>query len=144
MEMEHKIIKAWEYRERKCIVLWVRTHFCGYAETRLRVDYHGEDSPESKINIHGGVTFSGTHDELQDNPFDKDIWYFGFDCAHYGDYVDFTSMGIDKGNLSDEHRWTEEEVIAETERLVDEILAYEYSVKSPVFNFFKNLFRRTK
>lgn len=143
MEIEHKIIKAWEYRGRKCLVLWVSSHYCGYAETKFRIDYFGEDSPETKINIHGGVTFSGTHEHLEGNPFDKDIWYFGFDCAHYDDYVDYTFLGSDTINNieKDTHKWTEEEVIQETERLVDEILAYEYAVKSPIFNFFKKLAR---
>jgi hypothetical protein len=145
MEIEHKIIKAWEYRGRKCIVLWVSSHFCGYAETKFRINYNYEqESPESKINIHGGVTFSGTHEHLEGNPFDKDIWYFGFDCAHYDDYVDFKIPNYTRLHSEDEHKWTEEEVIQETEKLVDEILDYEYSVKSPIFNFFKNLFRRKK
>lgn len=32
---------------------------------------------------HGGLTFAGKHWPLEI----KDVWWFGFDCAHAGDYI---------------------------------------------------------
>jgi hypothetical protein len=117
---EFKIIKTWEYRNRKCLILWVRTHYCGYAETSLR-------DMDADINVHGGITFSGRHDKLPENPFDLDIWYYGFDCAHYDDFLDYKKLGVKMPDFLEEgrHKWTEEEVVKETEHLVDGILEFE-------------------
>ena len=141
MEKQVKIIKAWEYEGRKCLVLWLGSHFCGYGETKLNeVSYSQEfgdyeTSPESNISAHGGITFAGKHDELKGNPFDKDIWYFGFDCAHAGDYNDFGVTISDKEG----HKWTEEEVIKETEQMVNGIIEYE-----KVYNKYKKEFEKFK
>ena len=141
MVREVKIIKAWEYKGRKCLVLFIG-HFVGYGETKLNeVSYSQEfgdyeTSPESNISVHGGITFAGKHDELKENPFDKDTWYFGFDCAHAGDYCDFGH-----GIISDKegHKWTEEEVIKETEQMVNGIIEYE-----KVYNKYKKEFEKFK
>ena len=126
---EFKIIKTWEYRGRKCLILWIRTHYCGYAETSLR-------DIDVDINVHGGITFSGRHDKLPENPFDLDIWYYGFDCAHYDDFLDYKKLGVEIPNSLQEgqHKWTEEEVVVETEHLVDEILVYENEIKENLEN----------
>ena len=45
--------------------------------------YDREDrcsSPESVLNVHGGVTFSGTLKDM-------DGWAYGFDCGHYMDFA---------------------------------------------------------
>jgi len=41
------------------------------------------------VNVHGGITYSGlSHlSNFPTNQFDK-VWYFGFDCGHYGDGKD--------------------------------------------------------
>lgn len=140
MKEDLKIVKAWEYRKRKCLVLWLG-HYCGYAETKLdNVSYSQEfgdysTSPSSNISVHGGLTFSGMHDNLPKNPFKKDIWYFGFDCAHAGDYMDLGGTVLDREG----HHWTEEEVIKETERMVDEIIVYE-----KLFSKYKKEFKQFK
>ena len=128
------IVKAWEYKGRKCLVLRINGHYCGYGETKLNgVGYSKEfgsyeTSPGSNISPHGGLTFAGKHNELPNNPFDKDIWYFGFDCAHAGDYVDFGFMESEK----DGHVWTKEEVIKQTEDMIDEIIIYEEKYKEVI------------
>lgn len=44
-------------------------------------------SLEVAIDVHGGVTFSGTPVS------EKEGWWFGFDCAHYGDgFIEGSSM----------------------------------------------------
>jgi len=145
---EVKIIKAWEYKGRKCLVLSIG-HFVGYGETKLKEVYYSQEfgdyetSPESNISVHGGITFSGKHDDLEKNPFDKDIEYFGFDCVHAGDYCDFGN-----GIISDKegHRWTEEEVIKETEQMVNGIIEYEkvYNKYKKAFEDFKKEIKKIK
>ena len=40
-------------------------------------------SPEILFDVHGGLTYSG---EAGEYPIEmKDVWWFGFDCAHSGD-----------------------------------------------------------
>lgn len=34
------------------------------------------------VAIHGGLTFSALGDERISHKSNKDLWYFGFDCAH--------------------------------------------------------------
>lgn len=139
-----RIAKAWEYKGKKCLIIWTGSHFCGYGETSLKIGYSDglgtcDTSPESNINAHGGLTFSGKHDELPNNPFDNNIWYFGFDCAHYGDAVEFEYLSKTTG-----HKWTEEEVIKETERMVDGIIEYEklYPKFKKAFEEFKKEIKR--
>lgn len=54
--------------------------------------------PESKIDVHGGLTYSGACSPHADNPElgichlpdagePDDVWWFGFDCAHSGDHT---------------------------------------------------------
>ena len=63
---------------------------CGYVGVTTDHPLHGEDYSSGKadsIEVHGGLTFASgcIHvDEPGDGKLD-DVWWFGFDCAHYGD-----------------------------------------------------------
>lgn len=57
-------------------------HLCGYVgidkNHRLYgIDYMSEEIP--RIDVHGGITFSAKFKN-------SDLWWFGFDCAHLGDF----------------------------------------------------------
>lgn len=39
-------------------------------------------SPEMAFDVHGGITYSGGDDGY---PVASDLWWYGYDCAHYGD-----------------------------------------------------------
>jgi hypothetical protein len=43
------------------------------------------------FNVHGGVTYSGGDKYPVE---DADLWWFGFDCAHYMDAKDFESAAM--------------------------------------------------
>lgn len=87
---------------------------CGYVGVSAEHPWHGQDynaclageehgycwehSPASQLDIHGGLTFSGSctkdagPDDLAichvpDPGEPDDIWWFGFDCAHAGDLL---------------------------------------------------------
>ena len=54
---------------------------CGYVGVKKdhpAFELHYDDPKLYYIDVHGGLTFSGTWKE-------KDIWFLGFDCAHSGD-----------------------------------------------------------
>lgn len=63
--------------------------------------------PDTYFDVHGSITFSdfGTRGYPVDSP---ETWWYGFDCAHCDD-----TMG----------RWTEEAVVAETERFAAQLAA---------------------
>lgn len=42
---------------------------------------------EAYFQCHGGITYAGGGDH-SDYPIESDLWWFGFDCAHYGDADD--------------------------------------------------------
>ena len=77
---------------------------CGYAGVPPSHSLHGKTChstfPESNfdkkiddIEIHGGVTFTGACQEdgpicHKPEPGEPDnVWWVGFDCAHYGDFM---------------------------------------------------------
>jgi len=60
-------------------------------------DYHYACSPAANLNVHGGITFSDfcqPHDtesegicHLPGAGEPERVYWFGFDCAHYGDEI---------------------------------------------------------
>lgn len=118
---EYEVRKDWTYRGRRCVILWVRDHYCAYVETKLKgIEYtHNfgdyDTSPDSNIECHGGVTFSGKLEGLQD-----DNWYFGMDFAHFGDYLPNVCLSSYTGK-----KWKLQEVVEEAERMCDSIIEYE-------------------
>jgi hypothetical protein len=78
---------------------------CGYVGVDVShpwydVKYSGntdsyDDSPEARVDVHGGVTFSGhcggslilCCDRCFDGEPCRELWFFGFDCGHLGDVI---------------------------------------------------------
>ena len=44
-------------------------------------------SPEMFFEVHGGITYAGGGNDSH-YPIDSDLWWFGYDTAHYGDGKD--------------------------------------------------------
>lgn len=59
--------------------------------------WHYSCTPEARLRVHGGITYSAACSPSDDeshgichlpDPGEPDhIWWFGFDCAHHGDYA---------------------------------------------------------
>ena len=116
------IRKQWKYKGRQCVILWVESHFCAYVETKLEDVYYGQEfgcygtSPESCVEAHGGLTFSGElHKELGYGKTN----FFGCDYAHCGDYREGSAI------CGDGKKWTLKEVEKETKQMADSIIKYE-------------------
>ena len=62
------------------------------------------------INVHGYLTFSGCYKEI-----DKDLWLFGFDCAHGGDKYWFDHYGEER---------SVDFCVDECEKLAEKIMKY--------------------
>ena len=78
--------------------------------------YDGESAePEIVFSVHGGLTYAGGNGEY---PVDgEDLWWFGFDCAHYGD--------LTRGRYScGDGTWrTKDYVVGECENLAKQLSA---------------------
>lgn len=73
------------------VVLQNMGHRCGYVGVpqghNLFCQYADFDVIEM-LEVHGGITYSGGGIESY-YPVESDLWWFGFDCAHYMDLNDF-------------------------------------------------------
>lgn len=95
--------KIYVYNGYKCYVvlrkLVFETYRCGYVQA-----HKGQSIDINSIECHGGITYSnGAPTPL---PEDNNSLYIGFDCAHFGDNMEY---------------WTLERVCAECEYIVDQI-----------------------
>ncbi len=45
---------------------------------------------ETYFDVHGGLTYAGGG-KNGDYPVESDLWWLGFDCAHYNDGRDFVT-----------------------------------------------------
>jgi len=117
-----RVVRSWVHEGKKCVVLRGQTHYAAYVEAKYRIDYDDGFGPANFIESHGGITFSGT---LVNNPFGADVWFYGMDFGHLGDHVEFPNGGCISCKAGSRHNWTEEEVVRETEKLVDEVRRFE-------------------
>jgi len=71
-------------------------HLCGYVGVTKDHPFFGLgfDDDKVKIDVHGGLTFSNSCQDRNDNQGvchivqegeDDDVWWFGFDCGHAWD-----------------------------------------------------------
>jgi len=125
---ETTVSKRWTYKGKDCVILLMNElhHYNMYVESKHNIGYseHHDHSlsPESCIDCHGGVTFAGPLNGIED----AKPWYFGADFAHYGDRISLPN-GINV--FDDGHAWTLEEVEKECERFADSVIEYEKNYK---------------
>lgn len=50
-------------------------------------------SIERYFSVHGGITYAGGG-QNSEYPIKSDLWWFGFDCAHWGDAKDYEAAKI--------------------------------------------------
>lgn len=129
----YEVRNIWEYKYRKCVIFWNGDHFRSYVETKLhinheqRIGYDSRTSPSTNIVCHGGITFSGKLNFLNDNK-----WYFGMHFGHIGDYIMYWEV------LRGGRKWRIQEIIEETERMCDSVLEFEekYPEYKRIFEIF--------
>lgn len=85
--------KVFDHKDLKCVVTFCSNGWrCGYVGVPRSHRFYGKDYMEVETlidygNCHGGITYS-SKDENSKYPIESDSWWFGFDCAHYGDGKD--------------------------------------------------------
>jgi hypothetical protein len=122
-KLRHVVEKDWYYCGLRCIVIGMYTigHRAGYVGVSnthpyFKVDY---DTIDGIIDVHGGLTYAGGGEY----PIKSNLWWFGFDCGHFGDAADpelnptvLENFNMDSGSIR-----TTEYVAAECEKLAEQL-----------------------
>jgi hypothetical protein len=84
-----------EHAELPCLMLRQTSgHWCGYVAVPPGHLLYGKDYDDVDVDVHGGLTYSEQKKPALDKIVPQDIsleglpanvWWFGFDCAHYMD-----------------------------------------------------------
>ncbi len=105
-------------------------HWCGYVAVAPSHPLHGKSYDDARtaegeyIEVHGGLTYADKcnghicHVAKPGEP--DDVWWFGFDCAHAGDY---SPKYARYGRTPGEDYRDVPYVQAETRRLADQLAA---------------------
>ena len=99
-----------------------RLHGMGYSGT---YDAAGEytGSPVADLNIHGGITYadkcSGSVCHIPKPGQPEDVWWLGFDCAHYRDLTPTNGDYTGWDGIYRDIEWVKEE----TRRLAEQLVA---------------------
>lgn len=113
MKNESKILKRWIVDGIECVVVNIRnSHFCAYVGVSASHPISGIFYDSVPLSCHGGLTFGGTFEE--NFPELGGFYFYGWDYAHAGDFVESISSPTDK-------KWELSEVVKETESV-----AYEF------------------
>jgi len=136
-----KIEREWKHAGLSCAVVLAReaAHRCGYVRVPPNHPAHGKGYDDVDVDIHGGLTFAEIEPCTEHE--DGQGHWFGFDCVHYMDNsydpsARVEDMTTEKGRAvlkshrecerkypmpHRQHYWTLPEVIAETERLAEQL-----------------------
>ena len=97
--------------EYRILIYNLGTHPCGYVEVPINHPLAGFDYEDLPIECHGGLTFSEKGDGKY---FSEEYWWYGWDYAHWGDYISGTSSEYDK-------KWTTQEIFEEAKYVVSQM-----------------------
>lgn len=129
-----KVLKEWEAYGLRCKVLVGPVgSLNGYVAVPKSHQAWGADYDNLDIDVHGGITFGQQGNATLWN--DPDLYWFGFDTAHAGDWVNYSDRPTD-------HRWTLSEVVNETENMAKQFsemktkVFLDYSAKETIKKFF--------
>jgi hypothetical protein len=83
-----RVEKDWTTQAGLRAVVVVQDHGnrCGYVAVPEGHAMHGKDYDEVDVTVHGGLTFADGTDTYP--VVAEGLWWFGYDCAHYGDSRD--------------------------------------------------------
>lgn len=139
----YRVEREWKHAGLSCAVVLAREggHRCGYVRVPPGHPAHGKDYNDPDVEVHGGLTFA----EIEPCTEHEDGvgFWFGFDCAHFGDASYDPNARIEDMQTEDgkrrveierdmnrkypknhgEHYWTAAEVMAETEHLAEQLAA---------------------
>jgi hypothetical protein len=131
---EVKVLKEWVAYGLRCkILVGPVGSLNGYVAVPKTHSAWGIDYDKISIDVHGGLTFGQQGNATLWN--DPDLYWFGFDTAHAGDWVNYSDRSTD-------HKWTLNEVIKETTYMAKQFaemktkVFLDYSAKATIREFF--------
>lgn len=90
---KYYVEKVFHYKGYTCVVVLHRFgHRCGYVGVPKGHAAYGMHYDDLDVSVHGGLTYSNDSDEPYPIDTDKDLWWFGFDCAHCFDGRDYQAV----------------------------------------------------
>jgi hypothetical protein len=100
----------WKHKGLDCLM--VRNdnflHWCGYVGIPKSHPFYGKDYNDVPVDVHGGLTYGKTCDNfvchIPEKGSDDDIYWLGFDCAHYGDLAPGMSFAFPSSMSDDQYR----------------------------------------
>ncbi|MEM5852903.1 MAG: hypothetical protein QW228_00830 [Candidatus Aenigmatarchaeota archaeon] len=117
-------VKMWIHEGLQCLALRhpIFGHWCGYVGIDKNHPLFGKEyncGEMREIDVHGGITFAGKFDMIR---LEKELWWIGFDCAHYDDYVPFVDCDL---NFKDPSNYvTLDRVVEETNKLAKTLASW--------------------
>jgi len=93
-DKNYYIEKIFSYKGYSCVViLHGFGHRCGYVGVPKGHATYGLHYDElDDISVHGGLTYSKGSSEAYPIYTEKEMWWFGFDCAHCFDGKDYQAV----------------------------------------------------
>jgi hypothetical protein len=128
----HDYLKEWKQGDIVCRVLGGPfSNFNGYVGLPKSNPAWGKSYSQLYdegiyIDVHGGLTFDEQGHENSLRLPNAELWWFGFDTSHSGDYIDY---GCGNGHEKQGHFWTKEEVAQQVESMAKQFLALNFIVK---------------
>lgn len=82
----------WTHAGLPCLALrGPHGHWCGYAAVPPGHPLHGKDYDTPDVDVHGGLTYAGKCSgricHVPQPGESDDVFWFGFDCGHAGDFM---------------------------------------------------------
>ena len=66
-------------------------HLCGYIGVPQEHPFYGVNYDDIDIEAHGGLTYSdegsGLGKKVEQFEVNEQLWFLGFDCAHFNDHI---------------------------------------------------------
>jgi len=89
--MKFTVEKDWttEAGLRAVVIATPMGHRCGYVGISKGSPLYGLGYDDVDVSVHGGLTYASGYNTY---PVESDLYWFGFDCAHYDDKKDFSIM----------------------------------------------------
>jgi hypothetical protein len=108
--------------------------WCGYVGVDSTHPYYERERIDAALNVHGGITYAD-HCQHGDGSVEKSdmichipqgeesphVWWIGFDCGHYADYVPGMHLYIPQSFMDSTYR-NVSYVVEETQKLALQLL----------------------
>lgn len=97
--------------------------WCGYVGVPSTHSLYGNTDVDDKVDVHGGVTYTekcaGAICHVPEPGMPDDVWWIGFDTAHYGDVVPVNVHWAQRGETYKNIKYVTDEVKRLAEQLME-------------------------